>query len=276
MAVACTVLGSRGFVGSHLVSHLQSLPGVEVLTDSTGEALPRHLGHLFYCIGVTTDFRNSLHGTMHAHVGKVMDVFKSHSFDSFTYLSSTRVYENGSSGEEAASLTTAPSRLNDFYKISKIAGEALCLTHSGSTVRVVRLSNVLGLELPPLTFVPSIICDALKAGRIDLETALESAKDYIAMEDVVTMLPEIAFKGEQRLYNLASGGQTTHEQITTEICNALGVSLHVKKDAPRSHFPDASIARLQREFGFQPQEVLPLVRRLCVQYQEFQREKRGL
>lgn len=266
MSTVCTVLGSRGYVGSHLVRHLQSLPGMEVLTDAGAQALPNHLGHVFYCIGVTTDFKSRLHDTMRAHVGKVMEVFEAHTFDSFTYLSSTRVYERGVSGEEDATLSANPADVQDYYKISKIAGEAVCLAHPSSTVRVVRLSNVLGLELPPLTFVPSVIRDALRTEKITLQTALDSAKDYIAMEDVVSILLKIALGGRQRLYNLASGCQTTHGQIMAEICATLDASLEVKEGAPRSHFPEATIAHLREEFDFQPLPVAQLVRDLCGQY----------
>lgn len=266
MITVCTVLGSRGYVGTHLVRHLRSLPGVEVLTDADAAALPQHLGHVFYCIGVTTDFKSRMHDTMRAHVGKVIEVFEGHAFESFTYLSSTRVYEKGFSGEETAVLTADPASVQDYYKISKIAGEAVCLAHPSSAVRVVRLSNVLGLELPPLTFVPSVIRDALKTGKIALDTALDSAKDYVAMEDVVCLLPKMAMTGTRRVYNLASGCQTTHEQIVTEICSTLGAVFQVRDGVPRSHFPDVSIERLREEFEFQPQPTGPQVRQLCECY----------
>ncbi|OYW75835.1 MAG: hypothetical protein B7Z37_11625 [Verrucomicrobia bacterium 12-59-8] len=266
MSILCTVLGSRGYVGSHLVRHVQSLPGMDVLTDASVSALPHDLGHVFFCIGVTTDFKSRLHDTMRAHVGKVMDVFESHAFNSFTYLSSTRVYERGASGDEAATLSADPANVQDYYKISKIAGEAVCLAHPSINVRVVRLSNVLGMELPPLTFVPSVIRDALTTGKIALETALDSAKDYISMEDVVRLLPKVAMSGRQRVYNLASGCQTTHGEIMTAICATLGASLDVKEGALRSHFPEVSIAHLREEFDFQPLPAGQLVRELCVRY----------
>lgn len=204
---------------------------------------------------------------MRAHVGKVVEILDSHKFDSFTYLSSTRVYENGRSGDESSPLTADPSAIHDFYKISKIAGEAVCMANPSANVRVVRLSNVLGMERPPLTFVPSIISDALNSGSILMESAPESAKDYISMKDVVKMLPRIAMEGRHRIYNLASGRQHTHKEITDVICSVLGCSIQVKKDAPRASFPEISIARLVSDFDFQPQPVLKLVQELCLNYQ---------
>ncbi len=265
MSTTFTILGSRGYVGSHLTEYLRQQKDTIVQVDSA--PLPSgNLGHVIFCIGVTTDFASRLHDTMRAHVSKALEVLETCEFESFTYLSSTRVYERGTSGEETAPLSADPSNLADYYKISKIAGEAVCLAHPRATVRVARLSNVLGFEQPPLTFVPSLIRDALQHGRIVLNTALDSAKDYILMEDVVRLLPLIAQHGKDRLYNLSSGVQTTHQEIVDCISATLGSSYEARPGGARSTFPMTAATRLRTEFGFEPTPVIERLPSLCRQY----------
>lgn len=267
-----TVFGSRGYVGSHLVRELKTYPGAEVFEDKTG--LPTGgLGHAFYCIGVTTDFQTRLHDTMRAHVSVVMDTLEQWQFESFTYLSSTRVYERSAHGAEDDIASANPASLAEFYKISKLAGEAVCLAHAQHSVRVVRLSNVIGLELPPLTFVPSLISDALLKGSIMLNTALDSAKDYITMEDVVRMLPQIALGGKERVYNVSSGLQITHEQIVKALSKIVGCGFSVREEAPKSIFPDTPASRLREEFGFEPECILDTLPELCRRYEDSLRSK---
>lgn len=267
MPIRFTVLGSRGYVGSHLAAELRQRGDAEVWEDS-GKLPADGLGHVFFCIGVTTDFHNRLHDTMRAHVAKLMDVLDAGGFDSFTYLSSTRVYERGSSGKEDGIISVEPGNIGDYYKISKVAGEAVCLAHPRPTVRVARLSNVIGFEQPPLTFVPSLIRDALQHGTIALRTALDSAKDYVCMEDVVSALPLIALHGRERLYNVSSGLQTTHQEIVGCISRTLGCDYSANRDAPRSTFPETTAEKLLAEFGFRPESILDKLPDLCRRYAE--------
>ncbi len=53
------------------------------------------LGHAFYCIGLTADFRSRPFETIEAHCGLLKEVLSGSRFSSFVYLSSTRVYARG-------------------------------------------------------------------------------------------------------------------------------------------------------------------------------------
>ncbi|HRH95826.1 MAG TPA: SDR family oxidoreductase [Prosthecobacter sp.] len=265
MPATFTILGSRGYVGSHLAAYLQSLPDSIVRLDA-GASLTGNLGHVFFCIGVTTDFASRLHDTMRAHVSKVIDILDTHEFESFTYLSSTRVYERGVGGDETSVLSSQPASLADFYKISKIAGEAACLTHPNPAVRVARLSNVIGFEQPALTFVPSLIRDALNHGRIVLRTSPDSAKDYILIEDVTAALVHIARSGRERVYNVSSGMQISHRQIAECIAATLRCEWEADAGGAVSIFPDTPATRLQTEFGLHAGSILDKLPALCSRY----------
>lgn len=105
-----------------------------------------------------------------------------------------------------------PQDPSDLYNLSKLMGESLCLTGGRTGVRVARLSNVVGGEdRDSGNFVPSLVREA-RGGHIVLQTAPDSVKDYIHIDDVAELLPRIATQGRERLYNVASGLQTRHAQ----------------------------------------------------------------
>jgi len=121
-----TVLGASGFIGSHLVNSLRA-EGIEHDAPARGDDLTgRHLGHVVFCIGVTADFRSRPFDTVEAHVCRLLDVVKNCSFESLTYLSSTRVYRSGDGpAREGDHLVMDPQRIDDLYGLSKATGEAL-------------------------------------------------------------------------------------------------------------------------------------------------------
>ena len=67
--------------------------------------------------------------------------------------------------------------------------------------KVVRLSNVVGPGQPANTFVGAL-AEARNRGMVTIQQSADSAKDYVALADVVRLLPLIASDGRQRLYNL--------------------------------------------------------------------------
>ena len=90
-----TIFGSRGFIGSNLLQKLKH-SNVECYTPDihNNEILKENLGHVIYAIGLTADFRERQFDTVEAHVCLLHDLLKNATFDSFLYLSSTRVYSN--------------------------------------------------------------------------------------------------------------------------------------------------------------------------------------
>ena len=141
-----TILGGRGFIGTRLATHLRSL-GHEVWVPERDDPamFSAPLGRVFYCIGLTADFRQRLLDTVDAHVCLLNRVLRSGNFDSLLYLSSTRVYAGAGSTHEGANLVVSPLLPGDLYNLSKLMGESVCLA-SGGPAKVVRLSNVYGAK----------------------------------------------------------------------------------------------------------------------------------
>jgi nucleoside-diphosphate-sugar epimerase len=252
-----TVLGASGVIGRQLVARLRA-DGQVVSTPERGDPglYQRPLGQVIYAIGLTADFRQRPYDTVQAHVSLLAELLQRADFTSLLYLSSTRVYARAASGREDADLCVQPQDPSDLYNLSKLMGESLCLNSGRTGVRVVRLSNVVGGEDADSTnFVPSLLREA-RSGRIVLQTAPDSAKDYIHIDDVAELLPRIAAQGREHLYNVASGVQTRHAQWTEQLQRQTGCRVEVAPSAPTVSFVPIDISRLRREFAFVPRPVL--------------------
>lgn len=252
-----TVLGSAGFIGSHLTRYLDEV-AMPYVAPRRGEPLAgRELGHVIDCAGITADFRVRPYDTIDAHISRVVDIIRNCSFDSFVYLSSTRLYKDhpSSPAHEDDDFRVNPAGMGGLYNLSKATGESIVLTLGGRG-RVVRLSNVYGDRSESHNFLPSIILDALDKGEIVLRTSRASAKDYVNVRDVVRLLPRIAIEGRETIYNVASGRSVSNGDIVDAIAELTGCGVTIAADAETWSYPELSIARARREFGFEPSDLL--------------------
>ena len=257
-----TVLGASGFIGSSVVRRLEAL-GAEHRAVRRNDPVPTgSLGHVIYCIGLTADFRSRTLDTVDAHVCTLLDVLRRGSFESLLYLSSTRLYAGSDSTSEGTAISVSPL---DVYNASKIAGESLVL-NCGGVGRVVRISNVYGDDFESDNFLSTIIKDAITERKVVLQTSAESAKDYVSIDNVVYALIQIATTGKERLYNLASGGNTSNDQLAKALHHSTGCTVEYSPSAPRVTFPPINIDRLRAEFAFKTSPVLDDIPRLIETY----------
>ncbi len=248
-----TVLGAGGYVGHALVTHLERCG--HIVHGVTRASLPallathRSAGHVIDCIGLTGDFRVRRQDTAEAHVGITAHCLSTLQCESFLFLSSTRVYARATVTTEGAPLLCMPTEPSDLYNITKLAGESLCLSDPRPTVRVVRLSNVYGPNMGTDTFLGQVLQEGLATGGVQFRQAAASAKDYVALDEVLRMLPRLATRGEQRLYNLAAGHNTAHGELAAVLQDAFGWQTGFQTEAPRIAFPVIDITRITAEFG---------------------------
>jgi nucleoside-diphosphate-sugar epimerase len=252
-----TVLGASGHIGGRLRSFLEQRDH-EVYAPPRDDPhiYSRDLGHAIYCIGVTADFRRKPFETIAAHVTVLAEVLRRASFDSLLYLSSTRVYLDALSTDESADCRVNSSRPDDFYNLTKLAGEALCFACGRKNVRVARLSNVFSVDAESENFLTELVRDALQAKQLTVRTSLDSAKDYIAMADVLELLTRIAVAGTQSLYNVASGANISNRALVERLAGLTGCQVTVAPGAPVVVFPPISIARIKQEFFSPASDVL--------------------
>lgn len=255
-----TVLGGSGAIGRSLVSYLVSAGEDVFVPDRKLEDIyDKPLGHVINAIGLTADFRKKPFQTVDAHVVLLMEFLQRAKFDSFLYLSSTRVYSRATEGRVDSQLPVLPQDASDLYNLSKLMGEALCLQDSRPGVRVARLSNVVGCgDIDSDNFVATLSREA-RDGCINLMTSLQSTKDYIHINDVVELLTKIATSGRERLYNVASGIQLTNSQIVYHLNYLTGCKINVASTANEIKFIPVDIRLLREEFDYKPRPVLPVL-----------------
>lgn len=256
-SIKFTVFGSKGFIGSHLVKRLGD-QNLEVFCPER-DFIPKpdqNLGHVIYCIGLTSDFRKFPLETVEAHVCKLLEIIKNSTFESFLYLSSSRVYLNANDGNETADLCVNPNEFNDLYNLSKLMGESICISMNNPTIRAVRLSNVIGYDFESDNFIYSLIKSAVDLNEITLQSNINNAKDYVMIEDVTNMLVEISMHGKKNLYNLASGMNISNRQILDTIEKNTACKMNASELGQIQHFPVIDITNLKNEFNFMPDSIL--------------------
>lgn len=257
-----TILGASGFIGSHLARHLEMSHNNSVMTPGRDEVfdIGSDLGCVFYCVGLTADFRKQPVNTVDAHVAYLLKVLRHTSFQSFVYLSSARVYLGAEQTTEDSEIRVRSDDCEQIYNLSKLMGESLCLNCGHDNMHVVRLSNVLGdggSQSP--CFLTSIIDMALQEGHVTLHSSLESCKDFIYIDDVVDILPRIPRGKGRKIYNVASGKNVTNLEIIECVSSVTGSTYDVIEDAPTISFPKIAIDRIAQEYGFAPQSVMDIL-----------------
>ncbi|MGE4048678.1 MAG: NAD-dependent epimerase/dehydratase family protein [Acetobacteraceae bacterium] len=255
-----TILGAGGTIGGALTQALRAQGrdvqpiGRDALAGFL--AARRPAGHVIDCIGMTGDFRSRPLDTAEAHVGITARCLAEIDFRSFLFLSSTRVYAHAGTTQEDGALACRPGDPSDLYNLTKLAGEALCLADARSVVRVVRLSNVYAPDPGPDTFLGQVLAAGRANGGVVFRQAAGSEKDYVSLDDVVRILPRIAVDGRDRLYNLASGRNTTHGQIAAALRAEFRWDARFEPAAPVVRFPPIDVARLAAEFGAPLRNIL--------------------
>ena len=251
--IPVTVFGADGFIGSALVAHLRATG--RPVNAITRRNLPMFLaaqpeaGDVIYCLGLTADFRSRPLDTAEAHVGLLARLLAAIQFRSFLYLSSTRVYARCETAREDVAIPVQPNSRSDLYNLTKLAGEAICLSDNRNTVRVARLSNVFGAGMHRESFLGQILAEGAATGSVMLYQSLRSAKDYIAITELVPALINISKNGAARLYNIACGVNTTHDAIARVLSEALGWHVMARDNATAVRFPRIDIGRLTMEFA---------------------------
>lgn len=262
-----TILGASGFIGRRLASQLTenghevarpSRQGLKSLADSD-------LGHVFYCIGMD-DIRRDLRNAVDAHAGCLANILTCNNFASLTYLSTTRLYLGAQNADEEATIQISSNDDNAIFSVMKMAGEQLCFAFNRPTVRVVRLSSVLGFAPNGVSLIPALITSALRRGQIQPTISPNSARDYIAIEDIVAVLPRIALEGKQRCYNIASGMNISLAEIVRIIGSQIPSTCHWQPDAPTVIFPVIDTGRIRAEFSFAPRPVLDALASTCIEF----------
>lgn len=264
-----TIVGGRGFIGSHLAATLERSGATCWIPQHDDAALfEKDLGALFYCAGVNTASTGKPYESQRAHIGLASEILARGAFDSFLYLSSTRVYMGSTRGDERAPLMVNPINSDHLFNVTKLAGEAVCLNDDRPMVRVARVANVFGRGARAGTFLPAIISAAVRDRRVILKSTPETAKDYLSIEDCVKALVAIGLRGTERIYNVASGTNVAHAEITAVLARRTKAVIEVEPGAPTINYPVIDVRRLRSLLPDGPVRVIDALDDLIRCYEE--------
>lgn len=239
------VFGANGFLGRNLCRHLvEHDRDVVALTRSDWPSPGANLGHVIFTIGMNANFRGRPFETYDAHIDQLKRILTEYSFASLLYISSTRVYLGAGDTHESSSLLVSPLHPDQIFNISKLAGEALCISMRNPRVRIARVSNIYGAGDTSDVFLTAVMREAAATGAVTFHTAEASAKDYIHIDDVVPALLAIVERGSQAIYNVASGQNTCNRNIA-DLLEQAGIECRFAAGAPTISFPQIEISALK-------------------------------
>ena len=258
-----TIIGGDGFVGRGLAGYLRST-GWQCRIPARSESWPQRghqLGHIFYCAGLTADYLVRPADTVEAHVSLLAQVLQSDAFESLVYLSSTRLYDSvtvESSASEGSSLCISPLNPRHFYDLTKLTGESICHTMGGGRARVARLACVYDGPDDVAGFLPGILkrlVGVRRGDQISVASSPHFSRDYVHRSDVVVSLVDIAVRGTQPVYNVASGENVSNSDLAALIEARGGRKIFFELDNEPKQPAVVDIQRLRNEFGLCPKTV---------------------
>ena len=248
-----TIFGSTGRIGSYLKKKLIS-DGNSVFSPSRKDYYLAHknLGHVIYCSGVTSDFKYRSFDTIESHVCLLSFLLKHKNFESFNYLSSTRLNFPKRSFINKISPKFYGDYEIDIYNASKLAGEALCIQSQIPNVKITRICHVVNPNDKQKENFLSDICGQAKRGEIVLNSSLKTKKNYIHIDDLSFLLQLIGPFGKKKFYNIASDNLISNNEIIKKLIKITKCSVIMSNNAQTILESKINIAILKKEFNYQP------------------------
>lgn len=248
--VVTTVFGS-GFIGSAIGECLKnSGKSVQIISRNNWPNAGSDLGNVIFTSGMTAGFRDNPIETAEVHVCYLANAIKIFDFNSFVYLSSTRLYINEPVAIEDCRISVDVSSSDSIFTSTKLAAEALLMSLNRSRICIARISNVYGGNDKSNNFLTSLIEDFKKEKNIIIRNSRNSEKDYIHIDDVVRYVVEISNSvgRNYNIYNVASGINITNSEIA-KIFRNNGSNVSFSNEENLIKFPAISTNRLVKEYG---------------------------
>lgn len=252
-----SVIGGRGFIGKALCEYLVD-QGCDVYAPARG-SLEKPLigwGRVVWAAGLTANFRQMPIETVQSHVSDLANLLHTGGLNGLVYLSSTRVYQRSAKTSEKTPLPCLSTDPSDLYNLSKLMGESLSLNAGVEAVKIARLSNVIGPhEARRATFLGAL-CREAQNGEIELQSAPDSCKDYLWINDAVAYLGALTLDDQIGVFNIASGKQTKHMEWVNAIAGEVSAEIKFDTNAPSGGFAPINVQKLHAIYG--PAQTNPI------------------
>lgn len=209
------VTGASGFIGSHLVAALEAMGvAVSTLRHDLGshDAIDPVDADVVFHLAALTDLKACFDDPVRAFevntIGTLKILQACKSIHKFVYISTLGVY-----GEPAYLPVDErhPATPIEPYAASKLAGEAAVQGYcglQGIPFCIARVFNVYGRGQREDFVIPRLVKDIKEGGDIIIRNA-DSTRDFIHVDDVVSGLCAVAERGENDIYNIGTGVETS-------------------------------------------------------------------
>ena len=255
-----TVMGAGGFVGGRVVAHLRA-QGIEPYCPTRDDAAlwSRDLGYIFYCAGLTGDYRTRPFATVEAHVSLLARILETARFDRIVYLSSTRLYDDQPArlGVADQAIAIDPGNAESLYELSKMLGENLTLHRSAGRGVVARLSYVFGWDEGAEGFLSDWLRRACEAQALSLDSDPSFSRDYIHVDDVTAILKSLLDGDARTIVNVARGESITNGAIAA-LFEKHGRSVRFTRSGEAARAGAIDVSGLAA-LGLAARPVLPLI-----------------
>lgn len=190
-----------------------------------------------------------------AHIINLNELLKYGKFDKVIYLSSTRVYDDLTAKkniDEDAVLSVSPLNKRHIYDISKLMGEALCMSYQNQKCIVLRLSNVFNDKKDKNSFLSKFLNKISKSNKkksIYFNFSPYSARDYIHLSDVLKIIYKISKKGNKKIYNVCSGEMISNLDLSKMVKRCIGAEIKFNNSLLKSSPPKISNDLIKEDLG---------------------------
>lgn len=216
------VLGHTGFLGSHVLRAVQQ-QGDEAIGHSRATCDLRQRGSLdalgltaqdvlIFCSALTPEHCKDVDGFSDnvAMVANVARHLAAHPVAKCVYVSTDGIYPM----IDGPVTEVTPPAPDNFYTISKYAGERLLQAVAGPRLLVVRPCGIYGAgddhnAYGPNRFVRSIVSERV----VRLFGEGEELRDHIHVDDVAALILRLVRADAAGVYNLATGSSVTFGQV---------------------------------------------------------------
>jgi len=263
-----TIFG-RGFVGNNFVKFLKKKKYKVFIPKRGKYKFNKNLHNIIYCIG-NDSWTTDPEECYAANLGIVPKIIFNNKFNSFTLLSTTRVYSgNPSKKTNEDNLIYINPNINDFlFNSLKLAAENLCLSLPNKRIKVARMSNLFGDNFTNQTYLlPTLIRDSVDKKKINIFINKKSSKDFLYVIEAIDILTKIIRNGKYRLYNIASGKNIKLSKISQKIKKITKCKINYKNQHKLVREPIIDISRVKKEFNFKPKkDLIKFLDQLIINY----------
>ena len=250
MKKSYTIFGHSGFFGKNLSNYLKKLNNKVFLPKKGKYKFKKNLGNIIYAIGVDDVFKVPLK-SIDANVKNISNIILNNKFESFTFISSTRLYLNSKNTSENSMIKINPNKKNNYFNSLKLAGENFCLSHENKKIKVVRLSNMYGNFFTKQNYLlPTLIRNSLNKKEIEILINKKSKKNYLDVIDAIKVILKIINKSKFRIYNIASETRVEINDLIRKIIKITNCKINYFNQSTKVDEPKIDINRIKKEFNF--------------------------